>query len=59
MKNDPQARKQFILGLLSPYKSLIGLLALLFLVASVFDGISIGMLVPLLGSILGERGVRL
>jgi len=42
---------QFILELFSPYRGLIGLLVLLFLVASVFDGISIGMLVPLLGSI--------
>lgn len=51
MNNGKVGEKRFILGLLRPYRGLIALLVLLFLAASVFDGISIGMLVPLLGSI--------
>ena len=51
MDNGQRERNQFIFGLLNPYRGLIALLVLLFLAASVFDGISIGMLVPLLGSI--------
>ena len=51
MNNGKTGRNHFIFGLLRPYRGLIALLVLLFLVASVFDGISIGMLVPLLGSI--------
>lgn len=49
--NNGKTGNKFILSLLRPYRGLIALLVLLFLVASVFDGISIGMLVPLLGSI--------
>jgi len=51
LNNGQKGRNQFISGLLRPYRGLIVLLVLLFLLASVFDGISIGMLVPLLGSI--------
>lgn len=51
MNNGKTGNNKFILSLLRPYRGLIALLVLLFLVASVFDGISIGMLVPLLGSI--------
>jgi len=51
LNNGQRGRNQYISGLLKPYRGLITLLVLLFLAASVFDGISIGMLVPLLGSI--------
>lgn len=43
--------KKFVFSLFKPYRGLIGLLVVLFIIASVFDGLSIGMLVPLLGSI--------
>ena len=51
MDNSKVGERKFILRLFKPYRGLLGLLVILFLVASVFDGISIGMLVPLLGSI--------
>lgn len=51
MNSGNKGEKEFILKILKPYRGLIALLFLLFLAASVFDGVSIGMLVPLLGSI--------
>jgi subfamily B ATP-binding cassette protein MsbA len=44
-------KKKFVLGLLSPYKKYIALLMVLSFFAAALDGISIGMLVPLLSGI--------
>jgi ABC-type multidrug transport system fused ATPase/permease subunit len=44
-------KKKFVLGLLSPYKKYIALLLVLSFFAAALDGISIGMLVPLLSGI--------
>ncbi len=51
MKSDRQQKRAFILKQISPYKKYIALLILLFFIASAFDGISIGLLVPLLASL--------
>ncbi|HET7290360.1 MAG TPA: hypothetical protein VFJ67_07990, partial [Thermodesulfobacteriota bacterium] len=49
-RKKPDKRK-FVLELLSPYKKYIALLLVLSLFAAALDGISIGMLVPLLSGI--------
>ncbi|GJM15170.1 MAG: HlyB/MsbA family ABC transporter [Thermodesulfobacteriota bacterium] len=51
MKNEKKLKREFILKELSPYKKYIALLIFLFFIASAFDGISIGLLVPLLASV--------
>ncbi len=51
MKNEKKLKREFVLKLLRPYDKYIFLLSVLFFLASAFDGISIGMLVPLLGGI--------
>ncbi|MCH7518055.1 MAG: ABC transporter ATP-binding protein [Candidatus Dadabacteria bacterium] len=51
MNSERQLKKEFILKQISPYKKHIAILIFLFFIASVFDGISIGMLVPLLASL--------
>ena len=51
MNSEQKQQREFILKQLSPYKKLIALLIVLFFIASAFDGISIGMLVPLLASL--------
>jgi subfamily B ATP-binding cassette protein MsbA len=49
--DDRKHKRKFVLDLLRPYKKYIALLFVLSLFAAAFDGISIGMLVPLLGGI--------
>lgn len=51
MNNEKKLKREFILKELSPYKKYIALLIFLFFIASAFDGISIGLLVPLLASV--------
>lgn len=51
MNNEKRLKREFILNQIRPYKKYIALLIFLFFVASAFDGISIGMLVPLLASL--------
>ncbi len=51
MTDERKLKRKFVLDLLSPYKKYIALLFVLSLFAAAFDGISIGMLVPLLGGI--------
>ncbi|MEQ9619999.1 MAG: ABC transporter ATP-binding protein [Deltaproteobacteria bacterium] len=51
MKNEKKLKREFLLNLLKPYRKYIALLLVLLLLASAFDGISIGMLVPLLAGI--------
>jgi ABC-type multidrug transport system fused ATPase/permease subunit len=51
LNNEQKLKRVFILNQIRPYKSYIGLLVVLFFIASAFEGISIGMLVPLLASI--------
>ncbi|MEW6145689.1 MAG: ABC transporter ATP-binding protein [Thermodesulfobacteriota bacterium] len=51
MTDQRRLKKKFVLGLLSPYKKYIALLMVLSFFAAALDGISIGMLVPLLSGI--------
>ncbi len=51
MTDERKLKRKFVLDLLSPYKKYIALLFVLSLFAAIFDGISIGLLVPLLGGI--------
>lgn len=51
MKNEKKLKRDFILNQVRPYKKYIALLIFLFFIASAFDGISIGLLVPLLASL--------
>ncbi len=51
MTDEKRLKRKFVLDLLGPYKKYIALLLVLSLFAAAFDGISIGMLVPLLGGI--------
>lgn len=51
MNIEKKLKREFILNQIRPYKKYIALLVFLFFVASAFDGISIGLLVPLLASL--------
>ena len=51
MTDERKLKRKFVLDLLSPYKKYIALIFVLSFFAAAFDGISIGMLVPLLGGI--------
>lgn len=51
MNTERQLKREFIFSHIRPYKNYIGLLVVLFFIASAFDGISIGLLVPLLASL--------
>lgn len=51
MTEETRLKRKFWLDLLSPYRKYIALKILLSFFAAAFDGISIGMLVPLLGGI--------
>ena len=51
MRPDNKKAREFLISNLYPYKKHIVLLFFLLLLASVFDGVSIGMLVPLLGGL--------
>lgn len=51
MNSEKKLKREFILNHIRPYKKYIALLIFLFFIASAFDGISIGLLVPLLASL--------
>jgi len=51
LKDEKKLKKEFVLGLVRPYRAHIALLLFLLFLASAFEGISIGMLVPLLAGI--------
>lgn len=51
MKELSKEKRKFLTGILKPYTKFILLFVTISLCASVFDGFSIGMLVPLLGSL--------
>ena len=51
LKDEKKLKREFVLDLVRPYKAHIALLLLLLFLASAFEGISIGMLVPLLAGI--------
>jgi subfamily B ATP-binding cassette protein MsbA len=51
LTNNRKLRRAFVTRLLNPYRKYIALLIILSFLASAFDGISIGMLVPLLSGI--------
>ncbi|MGB3363869.1 MAG: ABC transporter ATP-binding protein [Thermodesulfobacteriota bacterium] len=51
MNSEKKLKRDFILNQIRPYKKYIALLIFLFFIASAFDGISIGLLVPLLTSL--------
>jgi len=51
LTDERKLKRKFVLDLLSPYKKYIALIFVLSFFAAAFDGISIGMLVPLLGGI--------
>lgn len=51
MTSEKKLKREFILNHIRPYNKYIALLIILFFIASAFDGISIGLLVPLLASI--------
>jgi len=51
LNSEKKLKREFILKQIRPYKNYIGLLVVLFFIASAFDGISIGLLVPLLASL--------
>lgn len=51
MTDDRKLKRAFVLTLLAPYRKYFALLIVLSFFASAFDGISIGMLVPLLSGI--------
>jgi len=51
LNSEKKLKRDFILNQIRPYKKYIALLIFLFFIASAFDGISIGLLVPLLTSL--------
>ncbi len=51
LTNDTRLKRKFVYDLLKPFRKYIALLIVLSFFAAAFDGISIGMLVPLLGGI--------
>jgi len=51
LNNEKKLKRDFILDQIRPYKKYIALLVFLFFIASAFEGISIGLLVPLLASL--------
>ncbi|MGH7453718.1 MAG: ABC transporter ATP-binding protein, partial [bacterium] len=49
---------KFLLSIIKPYKQLVVVVILLSILASVFDGISIGLLVPLISNLQGMEGAN-